>query len=315
LRQAEFREETMAEIILHHYPTSTFSERVRLAFGLKGLTYRSVTIPAAMPKPDLLPLTGGYRRTPVMQLGADIFCDTSLILRVVETLHPRPSLYADASPAVVTALAWWADKALFSPALGVVASTIGHTIPADFVAERKAFGFPLAPEDVGPVVHRHLQQGAAHLDWLTAMLADGGPFLLGDKPSLADFAAYGPLWLLKNQGGPEAEAKLPLDALGAWYDRVTAIGHGNPVEMSATEALDVAANSDPQAPGLAASGDPSGLKLGREVVVTADDTGRDPVRGTLLAADARELVIRSEHPRVGALAIHFPRVGFDVAAA
>jgi glutathione S-transferase len=304
----------MSEIVLHHYPTSTYSERVRLAFGLKGLTYRSVAIPPAIPKPDLLPLTGGYRRTPVMQIGADIYCDTQLILQKIESLHPEPSLYPDGSEGLVLALAWWADKSIFSPALGVVADTICEKIPPDFVAERKAFGFPLAREDVAPVLHRHLQQGAAHLTWLAKMLSDGRPFLL-HKPSAADLAAYCPLWLLHNQGGPEAEAKLPLGALRAWYERVRAIGHGQPVEMSSTEALDLAAEAQPAAPAIGANDDPSGLRTGEEVIVVADDTGRDPIRGTLLAANAEELVIRASHPRVGEINIHFPRAGFDVVAA
>jgi glutathione S-transferase len=216
----------MAEIVLHHYPTSTFSERVRLAFGLKDLSWRSVIIPAALPKPDLLPLTGGYRRTPVMQIGADVYCDTQLILRKIEHLHPEPSLYPDGGAGLAMALAWWADKSIFSPALGVVADTIAEKIPADFVAERRAFGFPLAREDVVPVLHRHLQQGAAHLAWLAMMLADGRPFLL-NRPSAADLAVYCPLWLLRNQGGPEAEAKLPLEPLRGWYDRVAASGTGD----------------------------------------------------------------------------------------
>lgn len=304
----------MTDMILHHYPISAFSERVRLAFGLKGLSYRSVTIPAAMPKPDLLPLTGGYRRTPVMQIGADIYCDTALILRKIEALHPQPSLYPGGSEGLVSALTWWADKTLFWPALGVVAATIGHRIPADFVAERKAFGFPLAPEDVRPVLHRHLQQGTAHFDWLAAMLADGRAFLLGDAASAADFAAYSPLWLLKSQGGPEAEAKLPLASLADWHDRVVAIGHGQPIGMDAAEALEVAAAAEPDTV-ASVDADPSGLKPDMEVIVTPDDTGRDPVRGRLLSAGAQELVIRSAHPRVGEINLHFPRAGFDVVRA
>ena len=62
----------MPEIILHHYPTSPFSEKIRRIFGYKKLAWRSVEIPRSAPKPDLMPLTGGYRRTPVMQIGADI---------------------------------------------------------------------------------------------------------------------------------------------------------------------------------------------------------------------------------------------------
>ena len=83
----------MTELILHHYAISVFSERVRLALGLKRLSWRSVSIPHMMPKPDLMPLTGGYRRTPVLQIGADIYCDTLLILRKIEALYPEPTLY------------------------------------------------------------------------------------------------------------------------------------------------------------------------------------------------------------------------------
>lgn len=305
----------MADIILHHYPTSVFSERVRLAFGFKCLAWRSVMIPRMMPKPDLLPLTGGYRRTPIMQIGADIYCDTLLILRKIEALYPEPSLYPGGSEGLVTALAWWADKAIWWPVLGVIADTMGDKIPVDFAVERKAFGFPLLKEDVAPHLHRHLQQGAAHLNWLASMLSDGRPFLLGNAPSAADLAAYSYFWVLKEQGGAEALAKLPFIPLRKWTDRVSAIGHGHPTEMTALEALSIARAADPEALHLPTDGDPSGLKPGQVVIVKADDTGRDPVRGTLLAADSSELVIRSEHSRVGQVNIHFPRVGFDVVAA
>lgn len=303
----------MAEIILHHYAISVFSERVRLAFGLKGLTWRSVDIPSLMPKPDLLPLTGGYRRTPVLQIGADIYCDTLLILRKIEALHPEPSLYPDGSEGVATALSWWADKALFWPSLGTLADTLGGKIPAVFVAERKAFGFPLGAEDVRPVIGRHLQQGSAHLAVLEAMLRDGRDFILGDTVSVADLAAYSCFWLLSTQGGEEALGRLPFGFGRAWAARVAALGHGTPVGMSAGAALEAARAGEPAPCGLGEH-DPSGLRAGCAVVVRADDTGRDPVQGLLVGADAEEIVIRSEHPAVGAVHIHFPRAGFDVEA-
>ena len=71
----------MTDIILHHYETSPYSEKVRLGLGLKGLAWASVEIPIIMPKPDLTALTGGYRKTPVLQIGADIYCDSQLIMR------------------------------------------------------------------------------------------------------------------------------------------------------------------------------------------------------------------------------------------
>ena len=304
----------MTDIILHHYAISVYSERVRLAFGLKRLTWHSVSIPHMMPKPDLMPLTGGYRRTPVMQIGADIYCDTLLILRKIEALYPEPTLYPGGSMGLSTALAWWVDKSLFWNALGVLADTLGPRIPSDFVAERKAFGFPLGAEDVKPILHRHLQQGAAHLDWLTDMMADGRPFLLGDTLSVADLAAYSTFWVLSTQGGEEAVVRLPYEALRGWAARVAAQGHGTPIEMSAEEALKIARETRPEMPLAIGDHDPSGLKAGSIVSVRADDTGRDAVRGQLVAADAQEIVIRSEHASVGEINIHFPRAGFDMTA-
>ncbi|HCE29343.1 MAG TPA: glutathione S-transferase, partial [Comamonadaceae bacterium] len=68
----------MTHLILHHYPASPFAEKVRCVLGFKNLAWKSVIIPSVMPKPDVVALTGGYRRTPLLQIGADIYCDTAL---------------------------------------------------------------------------------------------------------------------------------------------------------------------------------------------------------------------------------------------
>jgi hypothetical protein len=78
----------MTDIILHHYAVSPYSEKVRIGLGLKGLAWGSVETPVIMPKPDLTALTGGYRKAPVLQIGADIYCDSQLIMRA--DTPPRP---------------------------------------------------------------------------------------------------------------------------------------------------------------------------------------------------------------------------------
>ncbi|OYW24006.1 MAG: glutathione S-transferase, partial [Sphingomonas sp. 12-62-6] len=70
----------MTDIILHHYPRSPYAELVRRALGIKGARWHSVIIPNMAPKPELTPLTGGYRKTPVLQIGADIYCDTAIAI-------------------------------------------------------------------------------------------------------------------------------------------------------------------------------------------------------------------------------------------
>lgn len=80
------------ELILHHYDFSNYAEKARLALGYKGLAWLSMIIPPVAPKPDLTPLTGGYRRTSVLQIGADMFCDTRLSQRLVHELAPYPRI-------------------------------------------------------------------------------------------------------------------------------------------------------------------------------------------------------------------------------
>src|SRR5579864_3042331 len=163
----------MTDIILHHYETSPYSEKVRLGLGLKGLAWGSVEIPMIMPKPDLTALTGGYRKTPVLQIGADIYCDSQLIMRELERRHPNPSFYP-AGRGTADALAWWAEKTMFSPAVSIA--------------------FAKRPVAMTAAVPYLLDQLRAHFDWLDQMLADGRWFLQGFTAGLADLAAYHPVW-------------------------------------------------------------------------------------------------------------------------
>ena len=95
----------MPEIIFHQYAMSPFSEKIRKILALKNLEYREVDQPAWMPKPHLTPMTGGYRRIPVLQIGADIYCDTALIARTVEKHCPEPSIHPGDNIAAAEAMA------------------------------------------------------------------------------------------------------------------------------------------------------------------------------------------------------------------
>jgi glutathione S-transferase len=128
----------MTDIILHHYETSPYSEKVRLGLGLKGLAWGSVEIPVIMPKPDLTALTGGYRKTPVLQIGADIYCDSQLIMRELERRHPTSSFYP-AGHGAADALAWWAEKTTFSPAAGILFAKKPDALPEGFLEDRAKF--------------------------------------------------------------------------------------------------------------------------------------------------------------------------------
>jgi len=307
----------MPEIVLHHYEFSPFSEKVRPAFGLKRLPWRSVLVPIWMPKPDLMPLTGGYRRAPVMQIGADIYCDTQLILRVLERLHPEPSPFPRGTQGLASALSFWWESNAFLTAARVLGAMMGDRLPPELIEDRKTFlGFDMGKAAMAPQLPLQIARLRAHFHWLAQMLSDGRPFLLGAEASAADLSAYHVIRLLRKNLGADIDALVPFVRAEDWYERVGAVGTGSRREMAPAEALDMAAAAEPVPPDIEAEGGEAfGLSPGRRVTITPDDTGREPVTGTLVAAGAEEIVLRRDDPRVGAINVHFPRAGYDAVPA
>lgn len=305
----------MSELILHHYPTSPFAEKARLMLGYKGLAWRSVTIPRWMPKPDLMPLTGGYRRTPVMQAGADVFCDTACIARELERREPRRPLFPAQLRGQAAIIGAWADSALFFDVVGVVFGTHGAGVPAELREDRRRFSDGAIDIERYAADQPHLRARLrAHLFRLEHAMDSGHAFLLDDQPCYADFCAWGPVWMLIRRV-PELEPLRDMPRLQAWAARMEAIGHGAPAEMSSGEALEVARAATPAVPVVAHPVDDPGLGLGSLITVAADDYGRDPVRGRVVALTAQRVVIRRDDPAIGEVHVHFPRAGFRLTPA
>jgi glutathione S-transferase len=174
----------MADLILHHFATSPFAEKVRVALGIKQLAYESVTIPNMMPKPDLMPLTGGYRKTPVMQVGADIYCDTQLILLELEKRAAKPPLLPVGQEGEARGLTMWIDRNIFWSAVGVVMGAVADQLPEAFKKDRSEFsGRPFDSEKLKAAVPMAREQTYAQLSIAEHILRDGRPYLLGAAPA------------------------------------------------------------------------------------------------------------------------------------
>ncbi len=186
------------ELILHHYDFSNYAEKARLALGYKGFSWRGVTIPPVAPKPDLTPLTGGYRRTPVLQIGADVFCDTRLILRELERRKPQPSLYPEGASAQADMIAYWAEHQFFRPMSLYVSGTNMDLLPENLQADRSAMrGLPLPDAaTVQRAARRNAPFVRAQLPWIEALLSRGDAWITGVEITVADFAVYHPLWFM-----------------------------------------------------------------------------------------------------------------------
>lgn len=303
----------MSELVLHHYDLSPFAEKIRLALGLKALAWRSVLTPVVMPKPDHVELTGGYRRVPVLQVGADVYCDTHCITRELDRRHPSPPLSPPGQETLEHALSRWGET-LFMMAINAFFG-IGDVFPEDFVEDRKRTMVPPGVNlDAAPMIlPTKLLQIRAVLDRLDDLLRDGRSFLLGDAPCAADLSTYHPSMALQFHERTAALLE-PFERVRAWQERVRAIGHGQRSEMESAEAIAIARDATP----VEYQGEPvlpEGMKLGDPVVIVHDDYGSGNVVGALAASGLHEIAVRRQTERAGEVVVHFPRADYSVIAA
>ena len=309
----------MSDIILHHYPTSPFSEKIRLVLGFKNLAWKSVIIPSIMPKPDVLALTGGYRRTPFMQIGSDVYCDSALICDVLEHVQPAPTLYPETHKGLARVLAQWADTSLFWAAMAYSLQPKGAAVAFAGTGQEamQAFGADRAKMFTGMARLRPADATAAYKSYLRriANMLEGQSYLMGSVPCVADFAAYHGLWFSRVRVPVMAGILDATPAVLAWMDRMAALGHGDMQPMKAEQAIAVcAASSGPAEQNDTVFQDEHGIPLGSLVTVAAESFGPEPTEGELVAATRTRYTLRRTDARAGTVHVHFPRIGYVLKA-
>jgi len=245
----------------------------------------------------------------VLQIGADIYCDTKSIARALERLRPRPTLFPPYSEASERALSSLGDS-MFLAAVTVLLGT--SCFPQPLIDDRrKLFGNGFDPDSAKVVTPTKRDQLRAALASIEAQLADGRPFLLGDDASLADFSVYNPVSFMP-LAPPTGELLSAFPRVLDWRESMAAFGHGERVEMSAEEAIEEARNSTPATGVGVDPNEPNGYRAGDRITVVPEDYGRDPVTGELVASDPFEVALGRSDPRVGRVVVHFPREGYVV---
>ena len=310
------RENNVADLIFHHYQNSPFSQKIRSILGFKQLAWKSVEIPNIMPKPDVVALTGGYRRTPILQIGADIYCDSALIADVLERLAATPTLYPPACEGTARTLAQWADFNMFwcaiaycfqpAGAKNIFAGASQEQMQA-FAADRMPFRANLPRMGVAEA-SGHLYEMVRRME---SMLASGNEYLLGAQASIADFSVYHSIWFIRDV----AQVPAVLEAaphLSRWADRMAAFGNGERSRFTSADALAVARSSKTEDLSSRPVIDFHGIVLGSAVTIGAADYGMDPVQGELVLSDANEWAVRRRDDRAGEVVVHFPRLGFQM---
>ena len=304
-------------IILHNYPQSPVAEKVRLGLGLKNLPWSNVLIPRIPPKPDLVALTGGYRRTPVMQIGADIYCDSQCILAELQRRFPQPTYFPNNSQGLAWGISRWGEE-VFKQSVKLILGAAGDALPADFAKDRGRLYF--GPDwqnelaDVNKYLPRVITQLRSHLSWIDERLAaTAQDYIFGNLPGLADLELYYLVWFIRGRWEKGPEFLSQFKHLVTWEQRISAIGHGEISEMSADAALEIARKSQPKSPLDSEDADPQGLMPGMKVSIVADvDGGETHTLGMIssLTKDCVSIIRMSEY--LGDLCVHFPKAGYRI---
>jgi glutathione S-transferase len=301
-------------IILHHFEKSPFSEKVRVVFGIKKIAWTSALISRIMPRPDLMSMTGGYRRTPILQIGADIFCDTQVIIRELERRFPQPTLYPAGNAGIAWGLGMWTDRSFFQNTVNLVFGSLADQVPKEFREDREQLrGQKFDVDAMKAAIPQMRDQLRAHVDWIETQLHDGRAFLGGALAGLGDVHAYMNIWYVRGNLPDAARLFAGFPNMLAWEQRVKNLGHGiRERELSPAEALEIARTATPQTPVAQDTGDLNARKPGERVQVIPDDYGKIPVEGVIVSLSAQHIAIRRIDERAGEVVVHFPRAGFLV---
>lgn len=301
----------MTTLILHHYPMSPFSEKIRAMLGYADVSWQSCMTREMPPRPLLARLAGGYRKIPVAQIGADIFCDSHIIAAEIAQLSNKPALDLDNLDEVQQAFITKVDLDLFFACL-FAAGTMKLNIKVlkamslldvgRFLLDRINMGRKAKVRAVSPLKAKELV--IAHLANLEQRLNQD--FLFGQTPTHADFSAYHTLWFIHElaespllQGHPR---------LLNWMARMKAFGHGTSQQINEGQALK-AAQAEPR---IIASEYRQDALIGQTVSIAPADYGCEPTTGVLVGVMPNRWVIARQDSELGTLHVHFPRQGYTL---
>ncbi|PLW84117.1 glutathione S-transferase family protein [Kineobactrum sediminis] len=302
----------MPDLILHHYAFSPFSQKIRSMLGYTGLAWHSAITREMPPRPVVAQLAGGYRKIPVAQIGADVFCDSRTIAAEIAALAGIPELALENLDAQARDWASRADLDLFFPCVMAGGSRalnrkvrqtmswldIGRFMLDRINMSRKAAVKPAGFREARPLVLGYLAELEAQLQQ---------DFLFGAAPNHADFSTYHGLWFMHDLGESPMIDDFPKTL--AWMDRIRAFGDGHRHEISPQQALDAAAMAHPRA---IPEDHLSDSRIGQKVTIAPADYGQVPTAGVLVGSAAHSWILAREDARLGTLHVHFPQAGYNL---
>ena len=298
-------------LILHQYDISPFSQKAQKMMGLKGLSWQSVEMPMIAPKRDIEALTGGYRGTPVLQIGRDVFIDNWMIARALDEFDTNgPAINAQGGLREAALYAW--GERLFTPLLHAALAAYQSDWDADFLADRKRV-FPDVDFDTLHVSDPDRRsQVRAYLGTVEAQLSMGQDFLGGAQADGWDIHVWGMVWMIHSALPTLMPIVEIFPRLTDWYERVSALGTGDredaEIEIAWQTLKEGPARPLPETPDQ----EPLAQWVGEVVDISAGSADRGSASGCLLAVDHEQVVLGVEPISGEPAQVWFPRFGYHL---
>jgi len=300
-------------MILHHYPLSPYSEKIRAMSAYAEIEWSSCLTSEAPPRRKLDLLSGGYGRIPIAQWGSDIYCDSNLIADELSRLSKKKSLANLKLNKSDLAQRQWIESKLFFACINRsfsfsllrrIAKDKGVINLLKFLKDRIAMGAKASISTGSPKsAPRYIKQGIADIE---NSLGEN-EYIGGTEPSILDFSAYHCFWFLQIVGEKNDLEKHA--TANAWFARMAEFKSSPSSRIFIEEALSVAKSTKPKKLIKKYLND---HRIGSQVVITPSDYRQIPVTGILVGADDQRWIIRRESEETGALHLHFPTHAVDV---
>ena len=204
---------------LYQFELSQYSEKVRLILDYKGLEYRKIEVIPGIGQLELFSLSG-QQQVPVLKDGKTIVADSTAIAMYLDRQYPeKPIIPTDTKQrGLCLLMEEWADESIGKKSRQTLYGALSQdqnlrqailpsstpepikSLVAAFPSEILkivGFGVGFGPDDI-KAAKDDLNQD---LEALSLLLLES-PYLVGDTPTLADFAVAGLSMLLKFPDGP-----------------------------------------------------------------------------------------------------------------
>lgn len=304
--------------ILHRSLKSPYAQKVMLLMGYLGQPYLSFIAPKGMPRPIEEILVGEYsRRIPILQIGADMYCDSELILRVMAERNNAYSL--NHYPSIEEAKQW--IKRIETEGNSTIIESVKplemliayfKNMPPNHALRFITDRIKLAKTLKRPNAELSHQEKTAiarrYLDQLNQQLLNRGFLLTENKPTSVDFTAFTMIYFLDMINGMKATQGL--DHLQQWYKTMSQFGTGRYTEIDGNKCLDSACLAAPSSIAQQYLNSP---RIGQSI--TFRNGGfmanmNQGVKGVIVGEDENTIIIRREHERVGTVHVHFPKLDY-----